>query len=75
MPTVSANGATAAALEIQLGGGATKAVWALLEVGNVTSDTRSLARSTGVVLSLSTQAFAELLLMVGLISLWLAVSF
>ena len=65
MPTVTANGANAGALEIQLGGGATEAVWALLEVDKARPVTRSLFRSTGVVFSLTTQAFAECLLMVG----------
>ena len=51
VPTVAATGPNAADLKIQLGGGATKAVWALVKVGNVIPDTRSLFRSTGVVLS------------------------
>ena len=62
---MSANGANAGALEIQFGGGAKEGSWALLEVGNMTFDTRSLSRSPGAVLSLSTRAFAERLLTVG----------
>jgi hypothetical protein len=52
VPTVAATGSKSADLKIQLGGGATKAVWALLKVGNVIPDTGSLFRSTGVILSL-----------------------
>jgi hypothetical protein len=39
-------------MSIQLGGGATKAVWALLKVDKARLVTRSLFRSTAVVLSL-----------------------
>ena len=69
VPTVAATGPNAADLKIQLGGGATKAVWALLKVGNVKPDTRSLFRSTGVILSLKPLKLSRN------VSLWLAVAF
>jgi hypothetical protein len=52
VPTVAATGPKSADLKIQLGGGATKAVWALVKVGNLIPDTRCLFMSTGVILSL-----------------------